>query len=209
MRKKLGLIVVGIFSLLLPSCSKTLTGMNNYYVTDYFILADPLVSFSNSAGEEVSSFNPNTDKGNVNVVISYGSLYVHEDKEWTAAAHLTLGVKNDLLNFDDRIEDCTSNEYLAKTTGTGLNRYTYDLKKCELFGKVISFSDFQKKYEFIILTFEIYAFFEKGLWVVTSFRSFGSITYSGESISKIEFGKIDLSFSRDTYLQEANSSSSL
>lgn len=209
MKKKLGLIIAGTFSLLLPSCSKILTGMNNYYITDYFVLSEPVATFSNSSGETVSSFNPSTDKGNVNISISYGSLYVHEDNEWTAAAHLAFGVQNEFLNFDDRIENCASNEYQAKTTDKGWNRYKYDLKECELFGDAISFSDFQKKYELIIFTFEIYAFFKKRLWVVTSFRSFVSITYSGESISKIDFGKISLDYSRDNYLQEVNSSSFL
>lgn len=207
MKKKVWLITVGMLSLLLPSCSRVLTGVSNYYITDYFVLSDPLASFYNSAGENVSSFNPNTDKGNIDVSVSYGSLYAHEG--WTAAAHLSLGIKNDLLNFDDRIEDCASNEYLAKARNVGLNRYTYDLKTCVLFGDKISFSDFQKKYEIIILTFEIYTLYENYLWLVTSFRSFGSIVYSGESISEIKFDKIDLNFSRDTFLSELNSSSSI
>ncbi len=185
-KNKLTLIAIELSCLTLFSCSKTIS-LNNYYVSDSSVLANPLAKFYDIQGNEIDSFNPTSDEGEIKISVSFGTLNVNDG--WTAFVHATFAYESNLINFDDKIENCSSELYLVNAVDAGWNQYTYDLKSINLFNGSISFSVFKTKYEMVIFVFEIY---DVELELVTSYRCIGSIVYSDETISKIGFGKIAL-----------------
>lgn len=185
-KNKLTLIAIELSCLTLFSCSKTIS-LNNYYVSDSSVLANPLAKFYDIQGNEVNSFNPVSDEGKIEISVSFGTLNVNDG--WTAFVHATFAYESNLINFDDKIENCSSELYLVNMVDADWNQYTHDLKSIKLFNDSISFSIFKTKYKMIIFVFEIY---DAELELVTSYRCIGSIVYSDENISKIDFGKIAL-----------------